>query len=163
VESGSQPRGSSSGSAAAGAARMVTFALGTQTVGSTIKPAGYCGIVGFKPTYGRISCAGVGPVAWSFDTVDIFCRHVEDVALGFSILNGFDPADLASVVAGGHPAEVVEQPVVDSGHRPIGRVLQWREARLDYAPMRQSDGPSYNPPMPKRARPPRDAAELATN
>jgi len=91
------PGGSSSGSAAAVAARMVPFALGTQTVGSTIKPAGYCGIVGFKPTYGRVSCTGVVPLSWSFDTVGIFCRHVEDAALGLGILSGFDPADLASV------------------------------------------------------------------
>lgn len=103
------PGGSSSGSAAAVAARMVPFALGTQTVGSTIKPAGYCRIVGFKPTYGRISCAGVVPLAWSFDTVGIFCRHVEDAALGLSILSGFDPADLASVdLPTGSPSAVAE-------------------------------------------------------
>jgi len=97
---------------------MIPFALGTQTAGWTVKPAGYCGIVGFKPTYGRISCAGVVPGAWSFDTVGIFCRHVDDAALGLSILNGFDPADLASAVAGDGIA--VAERARGSGGRPAG-------------------------------------------
>jgi aspartyl-tRNA(Asn)/glutamyl-tRNA(Gln) amidotransferase subunit A len=91
------PGGSSSGSAAAVAARMSPLALGSQTVGSVVRPAGYCGTVGFKPTYGRLSRAGMVPLAWSFDTVGIFCRHTEDAALVFGILAGYDPADLASV------------------------------------------------------------------
>ena len=66
------PGGSSSGSAAAVAADMVPFAFGTQTIGSIIRPASYCGVVGFKPTYNRVSNEGVIPLAPSVDTVGFF-------------------------------------------------------------------------------------------
>ena len=65
-----------------GRARMVPLALGTQTVGSVLRPAAYCGVVGFKPTHGRISTVGVTPLAWSLDHVGVLCRSVEDAALG---------------------------------------------------------------------------------
>lgn len=87
------PGGSSSGPAAAVAARMVPLALGSQTVGSVLRPAAYCGVVGLKPTHGRISTAGVVPLAWSFDHVGVFCRTVEDAALALAVLAGADPAD----------------------------------------------------------------------
>lgn len=100
------PGGSSSGSAAAVAARMIPLALGTQTIGSTLRPAAYCGIVGLKPTFGRISAAGVIPLAWSLDHVGIIARSVQDTALALSVLAGFDPADLysAEVPAGDYLA-----------------------------------------------------------
>jgi aspartyl-tRNA(Asn)/glutamyl-tRNA(Gln) amidotransferase subunit A len=85
------PGGSSSGSAAAVAARMVPIALGTQTVGSVLRPAAYCGVVGFKPTYGVIPLDGVIPLAWSYDHVGVIARAVEDVALGFEVLSGDGP------------------------------------------------------------------------
>jgi Asp-tRNA(Asn)/Glu-tRNA(Gln) amidotransferase A subunit family amidase len=75
------PGGSSSGSAAAVAAGMVRFAFGTQTVGSTIRPAAYCGVVGYKPSYGLISRSGMKMGAESLDTVGIIARSVEDAAL----------------------------------------------------------------------------------
>ncbi len=87
------PGGSSSGSAAAVAAGMIPLALGSQTVGSTLRPAAYCGVVGLKPTHGRISAAGVVPLAWSLDHVGIFSRNVEDAALALSVLAGYDSAD----------------------------------------------------------------------
>ena len=87
------PGGSSSGPAAAVAARMVPLALGSQTVGSVLRPAAYCGVVGFKPTHGRISAAGVLTLAESFDHVGFFARRVEDCALGLALLAGPDPAD----------------------------------------------------------------------
>jgi Asp-tRNA(Asn)/Glu-tRNA(Gln) amidotransferase A subunit family amidase len=90
------PGGSSSGSAAAVAAGMVPIALGTQTVGSMLRPAAYCGIVGLKPTHGRISTTGVFPFASSFDHVGIFGRRVEDTALILNVLAGYDPGDLFS-------------------------------------------------------------------
>jgi Asp-tRNA(Asn)/Glu-tRNA(Gln) amidotransferase A subunit family amidase len=75
------PGGSSSGSAAAVAAGMVRMAYGTQTVGSTIRPAAYCGVVGYKPSYGMISRSGMKMGAESLDTVGLIARTVEDVAL----------------------------------------------------------------------------------
>jgi aspartyl-tRNA(Asn)/glutamyl-tRNA(Gln) amidotransferase subunit A len=80
------PGGSSSGSAAAVAVRMVPLALGTQTVGSVLRPAAYCGVVGLKPSYGRIPTEGVIPLSWSLDHVGCFARSVEDAAVTFGVL-----------------------------------------------------------------------------
>lgn len=80
------PGGSSSGSAAAVAAGMVPLAIGTQTVGSMIRPAAYCGVVGFKPSYGRIPVAGVIPNAASFDTLGCYATEVAGAALAASVL-----------------------------------------------------------------------------
>ena len=82
------PGGSSSGSAAAVAAGMVPLAIGSQTVGSVLRPAAYCGIVGFKPTFGRISNTGVGHLAPSFDHVGTLTRTVADAALALKVLAG---------------------------------------------------------------------------
>jgi len=87
------PGGSSSGPAAGVAAQIVPLALGSQTVGSTLRPAAYCGVVGLKPTHGRISCRGVVPLAWSLDHVGILCRSVADAALALQVLAGYDPGD----------------------------------------------------------------------
>jgi amidase len=70
------PGGSSSGSAAAVAAGHVPFAIGTQTIGSVLRPASFCGVVGFKPTYGLIPTAGVSPLAPSLDHVGVLARDV---------------------------------------------------------------------------------------
>jgi Asp-tRNA(Asn)/Glu-tRNA(Gln) amidotransferase A subunit family amidase len=80
------PGGSSSGSAAAVADYMVPAALGSQTAASVIRPAAFCGIVGFKPTYGRISLAGAKALCNSLDTVGVLARTVADVALLASVL-----------------------------------------------------------------------------
>ena len=74
------PGGSSSGSAAAVADSMVPAALGTQTAGSIIRPAAYCGIVGFKPSHGLLSMEGIHPFAPSLDTLGVLVREVADVA-----------------------------------------------------------------------------------
>ena len=75
------PGGSSSGSAAAVAAGMVPFAIGTQTGGSTIRPASYCGVTGFKPTYGVLSNEGVLPLGRSLDTIGFFTHTADDMLL----------------------------------------------------------------------------------
>ena len=75
------PGGSSSGSAAAVADFMVPVAFGTQTGGSIIRPASYCGVVGYKPSFNTINPTGVKPLAGSFDTVGLFARCVDDCAL----------------------------------------------------------------------------------
>jgi Asp-tRNA(Asn)/Glu-tRNA(Gln) amidotransferase A subunit family amidase len=89
------PGGSSSGSAAAVAAGMVPLAIGTQTNGSVIRPAAYCGAIGYKPTFGTISRRGILHQSWAFDQVGLFARTVEDVALGAEVLMAFDASDPA--------------------------------------------------------------------
>jgi Asp-tRNA(Asn)/Glu-tRNA(Gln) amidotransferase A subunit family amidase len=92
------PGGSSSGSAAAVADFMVPCALGTQTGGSVIRPAAYCGAFAIKPSFGAINRAGVKPVAESLDTVGIFSRDAEDLGLALEVLSG-----IASSSPGGKP------------------------------------------------------------
>ena len=87
---GHTPGGSSAGSAAAVAARMAPLALGSQTVGSVLRPAAYCGVVGFKGTHGLVPIAGVIPLAWSLDHVGALTRSVADAALAMSVLAGRD-------------------------------------------------------------------------
>jgi Asp-tRNA(Asn)/Glu-tRNA(Gln) amidotransferase A subunit family amidase len=91
------PGGSSSGSGAAVAARMCQAAIGSQTAGSTIRPAAYCGIVGLKPTFGRISRYGMLPLAPSLDHVGILARTVTDAAAMLQAMVGEDPRDPASL------------------------------------------------------------------
>jgi aspartyl-tRNA(Asn)/glutamyl-tRNA(Gln) amidotransferase subunit A len=91
------PGGSSSGSAAAVAARMIPAALGSQTGGSTLRPASYCGVVGLKPTYGRVSRYGVIPVSWCLDHVGILVRSVQDAALVLQAIAGYDSHDASSL------------------------------------------------------------------
>jgi Asp-tRNA(Asn)/Glu-tRNA(Gln) amidotransferase A subunit family amidase len=88
------PGGSSSGSAAAVAANMVPLALGSQTNGSTIRPAAYCGIIGFKPTHGLISRHGALALSATLDHVGLFANSVEDIALLAEQIVGYDENDL---------------------------------------------------------------------
>lgn len=88
--------GSSSGSAAAVAAELCYAAVGTDTAGSIRLPASCCGIVGFKPTYGRVSARGVIPLSWSYDHVGPMARSARDASLLLQALAGYDSADIAS-------------------------------------------------------------------
>lgn len=87
------PGGSSSGSAAAVAAGMVPLAVGTQTNGSTIRPASYCGVVGFKPTHGLIPRTGILTQSRALDQVGVFARSVEEAGLLVQVLAGYDEGD----------------------------------------------------------------------
>ena len=91
------PGGSSSGSAAAVAAMMCPIAFGSQTRGSVLRPASYNGIVGLKPTFGRVSRFGVVPLSWSFDHVGWMARSVKDVALMLQVMAGPDKNDPTSL------------------------------------------------------------------
>jgi aspartyl-tRNA(Asn)/glutamyl-tRNA(Gln) amidotransferase subunit A len=91
------PGGSSGGSAAAVAADLCFGAFGTDTAGSVRIPASYCGIVGLKPTYGRVSSRGVIPLSWTLDHVGPLCKTVEDTALLLGAISGFDALDPTSV------------------------------------------------------------------
>ncbi len=90
------PGGSSQGSAAAVAAGMVPLAVGTQTGGSVIRPAAFCGVVGMKPSFGMIPRTGILMQSPSLDTVGVFARSVADCALLAEVLAGHDPADPAT-------------------------------------------------------------------
>ena len=89
--------GSSGGSATAVAAGLGYGAIGTDTAGSVREPAALCGVVGLKPTYGRVSARGVIPLSVSLDHVGPIGRTVADVAVIFAAIAGYDAADKASV------------------------------------------------------------------
>jgi aspartyl-tRNA(Asn)/glutamyl-tRNA(Gln) amidotransferase subunit A len=91
--------GSSGGSAAAVAAELCYGALGSDTGGSIRQPSAYCGIVGLKPTYGRVSTRGVIPLSWSLDHIGPMCRTVADTALLLGAIAGFDPLETTSIDA----------------------------------------------------------------
>ena len=110
------PGGSSSGSAAAVAADMVPLALGTQTLGSVLRPASYCGVTGFKPTHGLIDMEGVLPFATSLDTLGFFTHTAADTlllweALGYSV-DGIEGCEIGAV----EPAPDVE-PAMAAGYQ----------------------------------------------
>ena len=90
------PGGSSSGSAAAVAAGMVPLALGSQTGGSTVRPASYCGVYGLKPTRGLIPCRGMSRVAQTLDTVGLFARTLGDIALLLETCVAYDEGEFES-------------------------------------------------------------------
>lgn len=112
------PGGSSSGSAAAVADFMVPVAFGTQTGGSTIRPAAFCGIVGYKPSFGTINRAGLKPLAESLDTIGILARTVEDCALLAHAVSARPLPDFA--------AESARAPRIG-----LCRTPRWRDASAD--------------------------------
>jgi Asp-tRNA(Asn)/Glu-tRNA(Gln) amidotransferase A subunit family amidase len=118
------PGGSSSGSAAAVAAGIVPMALGSQTLGSVIRPAAFNGVVGLKPSFGAIPRTGVHPLSPSLDHVGFFARRVDDVALGLSLLAGTSEQDIH-----GRPLPAVD---IDPGvgvaplERPRLRIMRFK-------------------------------------
>jgi aspartyl-tRNA(Asn)/glutamyl-tRNA(Gln) amidotransferase subunit A len=94
--------GSNSGSAAGPAVGQFMGAIGSDTGGSVRIPANLCGIVGLKPTFGRVSRRGIFPISWSLDTVGPMARTVEDTALMMTVIGGHDPLDSSPSL---HPHE----------------------------------------------------------
>ena len=131
------PGGSSSGSAAAVAAMMAPFALGTQTAGSVIRPAAFCGVVGFVPTRGLVPRAGVKAVSDTLDVIGTFARSVEDVALVTSALAWkpewqHAPAKAAAVAIGWSATPWAAQlaPSMRAALERVARLLGTRGARV---------------------------------
>src|SRR5262245_49814423 len=98
------PAGSSSGSAAAVADFMVPVAIGTQTTGSTIRPASFCGVFGYRPTYGEHRMHGVMEASGSLDTLGILARSVADIALYRDVLLGIPPEPMRKLDRAPHIA-----------------------------------------------------------
>ena len=89
------PGGSSAGSAASVADNMAALSVGSQTSGSTVRPASFCGVYGYRPTYGELRCAGMMEAAASLDTVGLIARSIEDIALYRDVLLGQKPVPIA--------------------------------------------------------------------
>jgi Asp-tRNA(Asn)/Glu-tRNA(Gln) amidotransferase A subunit family amidase len=88
-------QGSSAGPAAATAAGLVAFAIGTETLGSIVEPSGICGVTGLRPTFGRVSRHGVMSLSWTLDKIGPMCRSAEDCALVLAAIHGPDDQDLS--------------------------------------------------------------------
>jgi Asp-tRNA(Asn)/Glu-tRNA(Gln) amidotransferase A subunit family amidase len=126
------PGGSSSGSAAAVADMMVPAALGTQTGGSVLRPAAYCGVIGYKPTFGAFNRAGLKFAAESLDTIGLIARSLDDVALITSVLLGGKPA--APVVLGAPPRiGLCRTPLWDTAQPETRHAVEDAAARLAQA------------------------------
>jgi len=122
------PGGSSSGSAAAVSAAMVALAVGTQTNGSIIRPASYCGVYGFKPSFGRISRHAVLKQSPPLDTVGVFARSLEDLALIADILMRYDAQDSAMIpIAPPCIGKVLAQQVPAAQHFAFVRSPVWEQ------------------------------------
>lgn len=122
------PGGSSSGSAAAVASGMVPLSVGTQTNGSVIRPASFCGVYGFKPSFARISRYGVLTQSSPLDTIGVFARSLEDMALIADVLMCYDSRDSdMKPVAVPCLAQVMHQPVPLDPHFAFIRTPMWEQ------------------------------------
>jgi amidase len=123
------PGGSSSGSAAAVAAGIVPLALGSQTLGSVIRPAAFNGVVGLKPSFGAIPRTGVHPLSPSLDHVGFFARRVDDVALALSLLAGTSDSDPHGRPIPGFHVDIDKGvPPLDRPRLAVVRFEQWPQA-----------------------------------
>ncbi|HET6230803.1 MAG TPA: amidase [Longimicrobiaceae bacterium] len=111
--------GSSSGPGAAVAAGLVPFALGTETWGSIVTPAAFCGVTGLRPTYGRVSRHGAMALSWSMDKLGPLARSADDAGLVLSVIAGRDPLDDASA-----DRPFVHHPSAGAGRRPRIGILK---------------------------------------
>ena len=127
------PGGSSSGSAAAVAAGMVPLALGTQTTGSVIRPAAYCGVYGYKPTFGDINVSGVLANTPSFDTVGIMARSVDDLVLARRALLDDTIAALPAPEANKLHIGICRTPYWDEASHEMQQLIEEAAATLERA------------------------------
>ena len=127
------PGGSSSGSAATVAAGGVPLALGTQTAGSVVRPAAFCGVWGMKPSFGTIPRTGVTRLSRTLDHVGVLAGSAEDVALGIDAISGDDGLDQAS--AGQAPTRLVAALALPLGQPRLAFIRQpaWEEVGADAA------------------------------
>ena len=133
------PGGSSSGSAAAVADFMIPLAFGTQTGGSTIRPAAFCGIVGYKPSFNLINRAGLHFVSESLDTIGVLARSVKDVSLVLSALTGMQPVDADAKPDGAPRIGVCRTPRWNSADDATKRLLEDSARALERAGARVTD------------------------
>jgi len=126
---GHTPGGSSSGSAAAVAAGMVPFALGTQTLGSVLRPASFCGICGFKPSFGLVRMDGILPFAPSLDTVGFFTESAADMECLWS--RGFDGQSDATLRRVAYFRVPVEEPMAKAVFDAVERLRAYGVPVLD--------------------------------
>jgi Asp-tRNA(Asn)/Glu-tRNA(Gln) amidotransferase A subunit family amidase len=123
------PGGSSSGSAAAVGAGLVPLALGTQTLGSVIRPAAFNGVVGLKPSFGAIPRTGVHPLSPSLDHVGFFARRVDDVAYALSLLAASSDLDLHGRPLPGFQVDIAQGvPPLEKPRLAIVRFEKWAKA-----------------------------------
>src|SRR5262249_56420697 len=140
------------GSGAAVAARMISLASGSQTVGSVLRPAAYNGVGGLKPTRGLVPVDGVSPLAWSLDPVGVLARSVDDAAIALGVLAGgeYDAA------AGRPPRIAVAPELIARAEPEMASHLRavadaFRAAGLP--PAAPARPPSFNPPCRPRCAP----------
>src|SRR5436305_2194735 len=133
------PGGSSSGSAAAVAAGMVPLAFGTQTAGSVIRPASYCGVVGFKPSFGVIPRAGVKMLADSLDTIGTMARNVADAAFFAGVLGGRPGLRDVAMPDAAPRFGLYRTPMWDEAEPSTGAALDHARAALERAGARVAD------------------------
>jgi Asp-tRNA(Asn)/Glu-tRNA(Gln) amidotransferase A subunit family amidase len=130
------PGGSSSGSAAAVAAGMVPLAIGTQTVGSVLRPASFCGVTGFKPTYGWFSTEGVLPLAKTLDTIGFFTQSSADMLLLWAALGKDDGKEESFALGVPDPLQEVEPEMANAFAKALS-VL--RNAGVSIQPVKMGD------------------------
>jgi Asp-tRNA(Asn)/Glu-tRNA(Gln) amidotransferase A subunit family amidase len=123
------PGGSSSGSAAAVAAGIVPLALGSQTLGSVVRPAAFNGVVGFKPSFGAIPRMGVHHLSQSLDHIGFFARRVDDVALALSLLSGTSDRDPHGQLLPGFAVDIgAGVPPLANPRLAVVRFAKWAKA-----------------------------------